>query len=69
MNFFHVSINAFKTKKGNTEVTVPLNEVKDRIKQILFTEKRQKKIMEVKEELFKKYEVKIYKERLKEGKV
>jgi len=61
--------NEFKTKKGNTEVTVPLNEVKDRIKQILFTEKRQKKIMEVKEELFKKYEVKIYKERLKEGKV
>ncbi|GIX41762.1 MAG: hypothetical protein KatS3mg129_1495 [Leptospiraceae bacterium] len=61
--------NEFKVKNGNKEVILPLKEVNDRIKQILLTEKRQKRVMEIKEELFKKYNVKIYKERLKEGKV
>lgn len=61
--------NEFKVKKGNTETVLPLREVEDRIKQILLTEKRQKRIMEIKDELFKKYNVKIYKEKLKEGKV
>ncbi|MFN3604339.1 MAG: hypothetical protein ACK4UJ_06495 [Leptonema sp. (in: bacteria)] len=46
-----------------------LKEVSEKIKETLLAEKRQKKLAEVKTELFKKYEVKFYKERLKEGKI
>ncbi len=48
---------------------LPLNEVYNRIQQTLLLEKRQKKVVEVKDRLFKKYQVKIYKERLKEGSI
>lgn len=57
--------NEFKTN----ERILPLNVVYNKIQQTLLTEKRQKKITEVKDQLFKKYQVKIYKERLKEGKI
>ncbi len=62
--------NEFTIQDNNGKSrTLSLNEVKDRIKQTLLTEKRQKHILQVKDNLFKNYHVKIYKERLKEGKV
>lgn len=63
----------YELRKNNEfksgERILTYNEVKEKIRQILLTEKRQKKIVEVKSDLFKKYEVKFYKERLKEGKI
>lgn len=61
--------NEFTVQNNGKSRTLSLNEVKDRIKQALLTEKRQKQILQVKENLFKNYDVKIHKERLKEGKV
>ncbi len=61
--------NEFKIKKGNSETIIPLSEVKDRIEQTLLAEKRQSEVTKIKQELFKKYNVKIFKEKLKEGKV
>ncbi|MCS7204572.1 MAG: hypothetical protein NZ853_02630 [Leptospiraceae bacterium] len=61
--------NEFKVINNNQEMILPLNAVKERIKQNLLTEKRQKKIQEIKQTLFQKYSVKIHKDRLKEGKI
>lgn len=63
----------YELRKNNEfksgERILTYNEVKEKIRQILLTEKRQKKITEVKNDLYKKYQVKFYKDRLKEGKI
>ncbi len=62
-------MNYYELRKNNEFKGQNFTQVREKIKNNLLTEKRQKKLNEIKQYLFKKYKVKIEKEKLKEGKV
>ncbi len=73
MNNINISnqelMNYYELRKNNEFKGQNFTQVREKIKNNLLTEKRQKKLNEIKQYLFKKYKVKIEKEKLKEGKV